>query len=142
MTVSGLPKATLSLALWRFKQRSHVQENAVMFSCKALWAFVKLTQIKIQGLTCLSVFGRTYHISHKLLVCSLTLPAGFQVGHGIFIILFLFFLRGACYLKSKALYLARHCPENWKAASSSVFNTARENHVKSVPVLPSVAFYS
>ena len=27
MTVSGLPRATLSLASRRFKQRSHVQEN-------------------------------------------------------------------------------------------------------------------
>lgn len=31
MTVSGLPKATLPSALWRFKQWTHIQENSHVF---------------------------------------------------------------------------------------------------------------
>lgn len=69
MTVSGLPKATLSLASQRFKQRSHVQENTVMFPCKTLWAFLKLTYIKIQGPRGLLVFGGIDYVNHKELVC-------------------------------------------------------------------------
>lgn len=51
------------------------------------------------------------------------------------------FPRSLFCLKSKALYLAKHCCENWKATGSSLFHTARENSMRSTVVSQFVAFY-